>query len=170
MRRTAGDRRTGRSAGVGPGSTIDQSTGAEHSGRRDDAEVRVAKLSTSYFWLKRLGLVRLVAADQALHAADDPVEEVTRFPEARRAVGGAEHDDGDLRALRDAQQRREAVAGLADEAGLAAADVDVGAEELVGAVDGERRGCSCAPRTGPSRMIGPSVSSLAANAMRCERS
>ena len=59
-------------------------------------------------------------AEQVLRFAREPVEEVPCFPEAARVRLGAEHDDGDLRAaLRQPEQRGEAVAGFADEAGLA---------------------------------------------------
>src|SRR6476620_4169126 len=58
----------------------------------------------------------------------EPVEEVTGFPEAAVVRRRAEHDDRDLIALRQPQQRRQAVAGLRDEAGLPTHDVDIAAQ------------------------------------------
>ena len=54
-----------------------------------------------------------------------PVEQVPRLPEAAGVRLRAEDDDRDRVALRQAQQRRQAVARLGDEAGLAAHHVDV---------------------------------------------
>jgi hypothetical protein len=75
-------------------------------------------------------LARPAYFDSCLFANDvrrlvgQPVEQVPRFPEAPVVRAGAEHHDRDLViALRQAQQRRQAVAGLGDEAGLAAEDV-----------------------------------------------
>ena len=57
-----------------------------------------------------------------------PVEQVARFHEAAGVRARAEDDDRDLlAALRQPQQRRQAVARLRDEAGLARAHVDVAA-------------------------------------------
>jgi hypothetical protein len=65
---------------------------------------------------------------------------VTGFHEATRVRLRAEDDHGNLlSALRHTQQRGQAVAGFADESGLAGADVHVArADELVHAVDRHR--------------------------------
>ncbi|MCK7529270.1 MAG: hypothetical protein MZV64_72805 [Ignavibacteriales bacterium] len=88
----------------------------------------------------RLGKMAAVAAHEQLGPAVDPVQQVAGFPETAGVRAGAEHDDGHrLVELRQAQERGEAVARAADEAGLAAANVDVGrAQQLVRAVDADR--------------------------------
>src|SRR5215471_5276838 len=66
----------------------------------------------------------------------EPREQMTHFPEAAVVRVGAENDDGDGVALREAQKRGEAVARLGNESGLRAKDVHVSiAHEVIRAVD-----------------------------------
>src|SRR5438045_5651859 len=69
-----------------------------------------------------------------------PVEQVARFHETAGVGARAEDDDRDvLAALRQTEHRREAIARLRDEAGLAGAHVDVPlAQQMVRAVERDR--------------------------------
>ncbi len=85
----------------------------------------------------------VAGADERPGAARQPVEQVARLPEAAGVRLGAEHHDRHLLAgLRQAQERRQAIARAADEAGLAAEHVDVaGLHQLIGAVGADLRSC-----------------------------
>ena len=116
----------------------------------DAARVYVAGVEAVKSWLTdAVGLNRRepvapATPTSAREIADvllrQPVEEVLRFQEAAGVRARAEHDDRDLlAALRQPQQRREAVAGLRDEAGLARPDVDiVASEQMVRAAERDR--------------------------------
>src|SRR5690348_6786356 len=64
-----------------------------------------------------------------------PIKQAARVPEAHGTAARPQDDNRDLIALRDLQECGEAIACLVDEARLAAADIDAGAKQLVGAVD-----------------------------------
>src|SRR5262245_37520272 len=73
------------------------------------------------------------------HLRRHPAQEIPRLVEAARVGSSAEHHHGKLlTALRQAEQRREAIAGARDVAGFPGADVDVGtAEERIRRVDAD---------------------------------
>src|SRR2546422_6537616 len=81
---------------------------------------------------------RLLGPEDRRRFRGDPVDEVLGFHEAARVRARAEDDDRDfLAALREPEERRQAVARLGDEPRLARADIDVlTAEQMVRAVEG----------------------------------
>src|SRR4051812_5585028 len=87
----------------------------------------------------RCRLLRILLEDIA-RLVGEPVEQVARLPEAAVVRRGAEDDDSDVViAFGQSEERREAVAGLADEAGLPTHHFDLtAAHEPVGAVNRER--------------------------------
>src|SRR5689334_5631740 len=82
----------------------------------------------------------LFLAEDVGRLVGQPVEQVPGLPEPAVVRAGAEDDDRDLMiALRQPQQRCQAVAGLADEAGLPRQDVDLAAaHQVIGVADGDR--------------------------------
>src|SRR5215216_2530424 len=87
-------------------------------------------------WLLRV----LLLGEDVRRLVREPVEQVPRFPEAAVVRTGAKHHHRNLMiALGQPQQRRQAVASLADEAGFSAEDVDFPAtHQMIGVADGDR--------------------------------
>src|SRR5688572_16956848 len=78
----------------------------------------------------------LVLAEQLGGLLRHPVHQVLGFPEAARVRLGAEHDDRDGAPLRKLEERGEAIASLADEAGFSPYNFHIGsAEQAVRVVD-----------------------------------
>src|SRR5438128_10954350 len=93
--------------------------------------------SGSLFLLLRL---RLFWREERRRLRRQPREQVLRFHEAPGIRPRAQNDDGDLLvALGEAQQRRQAVARLRDEARLPRQDIHVlTAEQMIRAVERDR--------------------------------